>query len=51
MVKGAGNKNDHNMEFVTDANSWTKCIGNTYCFINRNYASKRFSFQRNSSKN
>ncbi len=27
VVKGAGNKNDHNMEFVTDANSWKKCIG------------------------
>ncbi len=24
VVKGAGNKNDHNMEFVTDANSLEK---------------------------
>ncbi len=31
-VKEHGNKNDHNMEFVTDANSWKKCIGNNIVY-------------------
>ncbi len=45
MVKGAGNKNDHNMEFVTDANSWKKCIGNNIVLLTEIMRQKDFHFK------
>ncbi len=47
VVKGAGNKNDHTMEFVTDANSWKKCIGNNIVLLTeimrqKDFISKKF---------
>ncbi len=45
VVKGAGNKNDHNMEFVTDANSWKKCIGNNIVLLTEIMRQKDFHFK------